>query len=70
MTLEQIPKRMRQEQNALVPQELVLPLGLSLKEVEKRYLDWTLKFAKNKSTAAKSLGIARKTLYAKIEGDS
>lgn len=70
VTLEQIPKRMRQEQNALVPQELVLPLGLSLKEVEKRYLDWTLKFAKNKSTAAKSLGIARKTLYAKIEGDS
>ena len=47
--------------------EIVLPLGTSLKEAEKRILEETLKFSKgNKTSAAKILGIAPRTIYRKI----
>jgi transcriptional regulator with PAS, ATPase and Fis domain len=44
-----------------------LPMGLSLKEVEKRYIVKTLKWVKgNKVKAANALGISRRALYNKI----
>jgi DNA-binding NtrC family response regulator len=44
-----------------------LPMGLSLKEVEKRYIVQTLKWVKgNKVKAANALEISRRALYNKI----
>lgn len=66
ITLEQVPKRIKQSGHQSPTQELSLPFGLTLEEVERRYLDWTLQRSKNKTEAAKTLGIARKTLYSKL----
>lgn len=47
--------------------EIVLPIGTSLEDAEKKLLDETLRFAKgNKTTAAKLLGIAPRTIYRKL----
>jgi transcriptional regulator with PAS, ATPase and Fis domain len=44
-----------------------LPMGLPLKEVEKRYITTTLKWVRgNKVKAANALGISRRALYNKI----
>jgi DNA-binding NtrC family response regulator len=60
----------------LLPNELVeddhitLPLGLLLQEVERRYIQATLdKYQQNKSQTADVLGINRRTLHRKLEGD-
>lgn len=47
--------------------EIVLPVGTSLKEAEKKILEETLKFSRgNKTSAAKILGIAPRTIYRKM----
>jgi len=50
-------------------QEIVLPIGISLEEAEKRLIFATLDATGgNKSRAARILGIGRKTLLRKLEG--
>lgn len=47
---------------------LHLPLGTSFEEIERQIIKQTLQLAgNNKSEAAKMLGLARKTLYNKID---
>lgn len=46
---------------------IFLPFGLSLQQVERTYIMRTLaKSGYNKSQAARTLGISRKTLYEKL----
>ena len=48
-------------------ESLVLPLGLTLDEVERRYVDATLRaLGDNQSMAARSLGVGRNTLRRKL----
>jgi len=44
---------------------LVLPLGLTLEEVEKRYIEATMERADRVSDAAEQLGVSRKVLWAR-----
>jgi transcriptional regulator with PAS, ATPase and Fis domain len=40
---------------------------ISLKELEKRYLEWAMKRVDNKTELAKKLGVSERTLYRKLE---
>ena len=49
------------------PAGLQLPFGLSLADVEKRYIQQTVeRFGGNRSEAARALGIGRNTLLRKL----
>ncbi len=50
---------------------LVVPIGTSLEEVEDRLIEETLRYAKgDKTLAAKLLGIATRTIYRRMKGES
>ncbi len=50
---------------------LVVPIGTPLEEVEDRLIEETLRYAKgDKTLAAKLLGIATRTIYRRVKGES
>lgn len=69
ITSDDLPERLQAK--PLQKQTLNLEAGLPLKEVEKRYIENTLRWSQgNKLKAAKVLGISRRALYNKIEAYS
>jgi len=52
-------------------QQLVIPIGTPMEEIERRVIDETLRHTKgDKNLAAQLLGIAARTIYRKLERQS
>jgi PAS domain S-box-containing protein len=68
ITEDDLPEEVRLEGEE--KKKIVIPMGTTLEEIEKRVITETLKhFKGNKQAAAKALGIAARTIYRKLDQD-
>jgi DNA-binding NtrC family response regulator len=66
ITVDQLPRAMRQK--AVSPDSITVPMGVSIKEVEKEVIKATLeRTGNNKTKAAALLGMGVRTLHRKID---